>query len=259
MFKSSKSSYSKKELSAFEKMRVAILSPMMYVEPYFMQSVADMIAYSWNNGLRIERMAITWRTVVDWARDDLARSGLKEVSPFSGEPFTHFLWLDSDHIFKPDLACQLARHNVDAVSALYFHRKGDPKPVVFVRNEKDPTGYKHFTILEVPARLVEVDAFGFGACLIRREVFEKIEEPWFCITSECGEDIAFARKARLAGIKLHLDGQYTIGHIGDPPIIGQNSYKAWYEENKSQMDASGLKIPIELRSPATHEEVRGNG
>jgi hypothetical protein len=246
--------YPRHERKIFERMRVAILSPMMFIEPVFIQSLADMIGFSWANGLRVEKFAMTWRTVVDWARDDLVRSGLKEVSPFSGKPFTHFLWLDSDHIFKPDLCCQLARHNMDVVSALYYHRKGVPSPVAFTRNEKDPTGYKHFTLLEIPFWLVEVDAVGFGACLIKREVFERIPEPWFCITSESGEDIAFARKARMHGIKMHLDGQYTIGHIGDPPVIGYNTYKEWYESNKEQMDSSGFKIPVELRSPQQEGE-----
>jgi hypothetical protein len=238
--------YSFNERRIFGKMRVAILSPMMYIEADWVQSLADMISYSWNYGLRIEKFAKTWRTVIDWARDDLVRCGLKEKSPFSGRPFTHFLWLDSDHVFKADLACQLARHNLDAVSALYFHRKGVPTPVVFTRNEKDPTGYKHFTLLEIPPLLVQVDAFGFGACLIKREVFEKIPEPWFCITSESGEDIAFARKAREHGIKFHLDGAYTIAHIGDPPVIGRNTYQQWYEQNKDKM--GDYRIPIDLTS-----------
>jgi hypothetical protein len=248
--------YTGKELKHFSNMRVAILAPMMYIEPDWVQSVCDMISYSWNYGLRVEKFAKTWRTVIDWARDDLVRSGLNNPSPFSGKPFTHFLWLDSDHIFKPDLCCQLARHDLEAVSALYYHRKGAPTPVVFTRNEKDPTGYKHFTLLEIPPVLVQVDAFGFGACLIKREVFEKVPEPWFCITSESGEDIAFARKAREHGIKFWLDGAYIIAHIGDPPIIGHNTYKQWYAENQNRLE--DYRIPIDLTSIGGKEDDRSN-
>lgn len=238
------SNYSQEEKVNFAKMRVAILSPMMWVEPYFVQSLADMIAHSWNEGLRIEQMAITYRVVVDWARDDLVKSGMAQVSPFSGKPFTHFLWLDSDHIFKPDLACQLARHDVEAVSALYFHRKGAPTPVVFVHNEKDPTGLKHFGLVEVPRTLVQVDAFGFGACLMRREVFEKVPEPWFTIDWRAGEDIAFCAKARQHGVKFHLDAQYTIAHIGEPEIVGYNTYKEWYEANKDSMGDNRIEFKL---------------
>jgi hypothetical protein len=239
--------YSFAERRIFRKMRVAILSPMMYVEPWFVQSVADMIAFSWANGLRVEKMAITWRTVVDWARDDLAKSGMKQKSPFTGEPFTHFLWLDSDHIFKPDLACQLARHNRDAVSALYFHRKGVPSPVVFIHNEKDPTGLKHFTLMDLPPILVEVDAFGFGSCLIRREVFEKVPEPWFTIDWRAGEDIAFCAKARQHGIKFYLDGQYTVAHIGEPEIINYQTFRQWFDKNKEKMGEN--LVQFELNNP----------
>lgn len=249
---STSSSYSRHERKIFERMRVAVLSPMMYIEPAFVQSLADMIAFSWHHGLRVEKFAMTWRTVVDWARDDLVRAALSQVSPFGGKPFTHFLWLDADHIFKADLCCQLARHDLDAVSALYFHRKGAPTPVVFVRNEKDPTGLRHFTLLEIPPTLVEVDAHGFGACLMRREVFEKVPEPWFCIGAEAGEDIYFCAKARKQGIKFHLDAQYTVGHIGDPPVIGPSTYRQWYAENKDRTEE--FRIPIDLRSPAGRKE-----
>ncbi len=238
--------YSRRERKFFEGMRVAILSPMSYIEPDYVQSLADMIAFSWNSGLRVEKFAKTWRTVVSWARDDLARCGLKEKSPFSQQPFTHFLWLDADQIFKPDLACQLARHSVDIVSALYFHRKGAPTPVVFTRNEKDPTGLKHFTLLEIPPTLVEVDAFGFGAVMMRREVLEKMPEPWFTQPWDCGEDIAFCVYAKKHGFKLHLDAQYTLAHVGEPQIIGPLTYRQWYEENKDR--TSEFRIPIELKT-----------
>jgi hypothetical protein len=238
------SSYSQEEKKAFRDMRVAILSPMMYVEPYFVQSLADMIAHSWNEGLRVEKMAITYRVVVDWAREDLVKAGLVQVSPFTGQPFTHFLWLDTDHIFKPDLACQLARHRVDAVSALYFHRKGQPSPVVFVHNPEDPTGLKHFPLVEIPPTLVQVDAVGLGACLMRREIFEKVPEPWFTIDYRAGEDIAFCAKARGYGIKFHLDAQYAIGHIGEPEIVGYNTYRKWYDENKDSMGENRVEFKL---------------
>lgn len=237
--------YTSREIKHFASMRVAILCPMMHVEHDFVQSLADMIAYSWNYSLRIEKLAKTSRTVVDWARDDLVSSGLKEKSPFTGEPFTHFLWLDADHVFKPDLACQLARHEVDAVSALYFHRRGAPTPVVFVHNEKDPTGLKHFTLLQIPPHLVEVDAFGFGSCLTHRCIFEAMPYPWFNIDADAGEDINFCARARTLGIKFYLDGAYAVGHVGEPKIIGRETYNAWWNENKDRTEE--FRIPIDLR------------
>ena len=238
--------YTGKERKIFQKMRVAVLSPMIYIEPDYVQSLADAVCYSWNFGLRVEKYAKTWRTVIQWARDDLARTAIDKKSPFSDLPFTHFMWIDADQVFKPDLICQLARHDVDIASALYYHRRGAPKPVAFIRNEQDPTGLKHFTLTEIPPALVEVDAVGFGSMLIKREVFEKMGDPWFTKPWECGEDIAFCIGAKKAGFKIYLDGQYTVGHVGEAPVIGPSTYRDWWEQNKSLTEA--YRIPIELKT-----------
>jgi GT2 family glycosyltransferase len=66
---------------------------------------------------------------------------------------------------------------------------------------KTPEGYK-----EAVGRGVErIDAAGFGCMLLRREVFERIEFPWF---SEIawgnfrGEDFGFCEKMKAVGIQL---------------------------------------------------------
>jgi hypothetical protein len=238
--------FSKLEKKQFEDMSIVILSPIMICEPRWTQSLANMISWSWMNGLKIYQMGITEKIVVDWARNNLARNAVEHVCEFTGKRFTHLLWLDSDHVFNPDLACCLARHfvnkDVDGISALYYSRTGNTLPVVYVKDNSEDK-YKHYPIIEVPPTLCEVDAFGFGACMIKREVFEIVPEPWFTIDYRAGEDIAFCVKAKEHGVRFFLDGAYKLGHIGEAPIVTEREYRAHLEANK-ELYADKIKVRL---------------
>jgi hypothetical protein len=66
----------------------------------------------------------------------------------------------------------------------------------------------------------EVTAVGFGAVMIRREVFEKTGRPWFDAgwgaNGVCGEDVYFCVKAGSEGFQTYVDHELSmhIRHIG---------------------------------------------
>src|SRR5688572_29224784 len=180
-------------------MSVCILTPCKdYEVPVrFAKAVVNMTAYSWMYGLRVYQMGMTERMVVHWARNDLARKVQTHINEYTGEKFTQILWLDDDSVFNPDLAVYLARHkDLDVLSALYFGRSQRHLPVVYVKDES-PDPYKHYPLIEVPANLCEVDAVGFGARLMRRDVLDRTPEPWFSF-NQAGEDIYFCVHAKRA-------------------------------------------------------------
>ena len=118
--------YTDRETAGFADMMICILSPMAHVEPAWVRSTVNMVAYSWAHGLPIFEMGHVHRQVVHWGRNELARQALESNGPAG--PYTHFLWLDTDHVFEPYLAAFLARHmvnrsEIDAVSALYYARE----------------------------------------------------------------------------------------------------------------------------------------
>lgn len=241
--------WTKRDLKLFSSMKVLILSPIFSPEIKWIRCLANMIAYSWHFGLRVEKMGITEKMVVDWARNTLVDEALKDRSYFDGKPFTHLLWLDCDHVFDPDMACHLARHGLDAVSALYYARTGEILPVAYMENWNDANGYSGYPLLEIPNTLWEVSAFGFGACLIKREVFEKVGGPfWFTLDYKCGEDFAFCRQARQKGVRFFVDGTYRIGHIGPGPVIDHKEAVRYREEhpeldkNRVMVDDRGCRI-----------------
>ena len=222
---------------------VCILTPCKdwYCAAKFAKSVANMISYSWMHGLKVFQMGITERMVVDWARNELARVAKEKINEYTGEKFTHLLWLDDDHTFPPDLALRLISHDKDMVSALYFGRTHPHFPVVYVKDTNDK--YKHFPLIEAPGCLFECDAVGFGSLMMRRDVFDRVPEPWFTLDWKAGEDIAFCVKAKEHKIGVWCDGAYKLGHIGVPPVVTEAD---WTKAKKDDPQRFADKIRIEL-------------
>jgi hypothetical protein len=243
-------SFTDAERAMFAQMRVCIVSPIVYIEPQWTRSTVNAVAYAWSQGLRVEDMGIIERTVVHWARNELVRAALELRSVHDDQPFTHFMWLDSDHVFDRDLICQLARHyarpEVDMISALYFNRNEPFFPVVYVK-DGGPSIYTHYPLIQVPNCLCEVDAVGFGAIMTKREVFEKMTDPWFHMTgkdgSHIGEDMSFCVHAKEAGFRLFLDGQYKLGHFSDKKIVTERMYNDYVDAHPGFF---GDKIKVKL-------------
>ena len=238
--------YTPEEREHFRSMRVMILCPCSYHYQKFWQCAINMCCYSWGHGLRIEEAGIMERVVVNWAREDLVKQAMPLKSRIDGSEITHYLWLDADHMFQPDMCLELARWDKDCVSAIYCHRdKVTPKPVVYVRKDSDPTGTIYHSILSIPHGLFKVDAFGFGAVLMRKDVFERVPQPWFLAEGHHGgEDLKFCRKAKEHGIELWADGRYWMAHLGDPEIYSIDTYTKWIEQQ--QMDRVGAEIKMEV-------------
>lgn len=212
----------------------------------WVHSMTNMVAYSWQHGLRVVMLAYTERTVVDWARNTLAKSFRDAVDPYTGKPFTHALWLDDDHIFNPDMACRLASvGELDMVSAVYYQRTSPYHPAAYVKDNTERE-FRHWPLMEIPPNVVEIDACGFGALLMRREVVEKTPEPWFTLDWQAGEDIAFCVQAKKAGFRVWLAGDYQIGHLGRPPVITMaDSLK----HRETHPEEYGEKVKIKLETP----------
>ena len=227
----------------YDAMTVVIVTPCgSYSNPFlFTKSLANLIAYSWMHGLKVDAFGGTQRMVVHWARNELGKNALELTNSRTGKPYTHILWLDDDHVFNPDMLLYLARNSdKDVISALYYGRT-TPQPVAYIK-DKNPDKYKHYPLIWPPKTLCEVDAVGFGACLMKREVLERMEYPWFKFL-DCGEDIYFCVHAKEQGVRIWLEPTYELGHIGDPTIVGHAEYEAYLETNKETL---GPKIKVAL-------------
>lgn len=240
---------SAKERERLKDLSVLILTPCKDYEcPIgFTRSAVNMVAYSWLHGLKVFQMGNTERMVVHWARNHLATKARDHVCGYTGKRYTHMLWLDDDHLFNPDLALYLAKYSdLDVVSALYFGRVGRQLPVVYVKDDL-PDRYSHYQMLEVPPKLCQVDAVGFGACLMRMDVLDRMPAPWFDF-NRCGEDVYFCTHAKEHGIQIYCDGAYQIGHIGEPQIVTQATSQQFLEANRETY-ADRIKVPLGGNGP----------
>jgi hypothetical protein len=130
---------------------------------------------------------------------------------------THILYIDDDQTFESKALFQLLAHNVDIVSGLYLTKTYPHIPLAF--DVATENGSVLPMYLDEDAHgLKEVVATGFGFCLIKMDVFRKLEKPWVRLgeldPEEWCDDIGFFNRVRKAGIKIHCDLDCIIGHIG---------------------------------------------
>lgn len=124
--------------------------------------------------------------------------------------FGHILFIDSDMRFPEDLLDRLKAHKKDIVGVNYKQRQVDKWAAGFPSEGKQG--------------IEEVEALGFGAILIRTEVFIMMEEPWFATPYDgqgfVGEDVFFCRKAIEAGYKVFVDHDLSaeIKHIATKEV-----------------------------------------
>lgn len=133
---------------------------------------------------------------------------------------THILMIDSDQTFSPDLADFLLADDKDIVGVVAYKRTPPYFPCVFYQKE----GEEHYnSINAVKKGVMRCDAVGFGAILIKMDVFFKLPQPWFWIDKK-GHDINFCEKARKHGFEIHVDTDMVIGHAGDPIVVDEKVY-----------------------------------
>lgn len=133
-------------------------------------------------------------------RNSLVRDALKAGSDA-------LLLTDVDHTFPKDALLRLVARNVDIVGVNYLRRDGHTKPVA------EANGHLVMTVPQSEA-MMKVDHTGLGFCLVRREVFETIGDPWF---EGQYEDAAFFTKCREAGFDVWVDHELSreVGHIAE--------------------------------------------
>ena len=163
----------------------------------------------------------------------LARERIAEYAVERG--MDYLFMVDDDMITEPDLFERLYKHDVDICAALAFTRYAPHKPVIYELDEGyDEVERKHFyrnySLMSYPKdTLVECDAVGFGAVLIKVDLLRAMKKPWFMTTSGAGEDIHFCHSAKKAGYRVFMDTATKLGHIGVPPIITEETYEAQKE------------------------------
>ncbi len=133
-------------------------------------------------------------------RNDLVKRGLQTNA-------THFVFVDWDVIPPVDAIQILHRHDKDIVGGVYYSKDEFDKPMILKKKDK----YEFYQ----GKGLEKVDVLSAGLTLVKREVYEKIEFPWYCHdTFKQTEDIYFCEKAKEAGYEVWADFDLIADHVG---------------------------------------------
>lgn len=145
--------------------------------------------------------------------------------------FDYVFCVDSDIVLPPDALVKLLSADKHIVSGVYRQRKFDVNiPELFlglnvVEDDVQKTLCFNMTREDLGkyemanGDCFEIEACGFGCVLIKREVFEKLEEPHFFykhsidFKDTISEDVYFCQKAAKAGFKTHFIPSLKLGHI----------------------------------------------
>lgn len=160
-----------------------------------------------------------------------ARERLAEMALESGCEW--LFMVDDDMLCPPDLFYRLAANDKDICAALAFTRNPDHKPVIYQSYDQfDPVtrnayGFTSYVMNYPRNKLVQCDAVGFGAVLIKTKILEKMKKPWFFGMEGTGEDVAFCVKARKLGFEVWMDTRIKLGHLGAHTVITEDYHDAW--------------------------------
>jgi GT2 family glycosyltransferase len=152
-----------------------------------------------------------WRGSLADARNALVREAMMAGC-------SHLLMLDSDQVYPKNTLTKLLQNigqeEVD-ICGVSVHRRYDPFDVIMLKGEHG--SYEPLPESEwYDQGLVEVDATGTGCLMMKMEVFDDIDEPWFkwpADQSEPGEDIYFCGRARKAGFRIFVDTDLPVDHL----------------------------------------------
>jgi len=147
------------------------------------------------------------------------------------------LWFDIDQELQPDTIVKLLKHKEPVVSGMYF-LKGHPNyPVVYQRHEYDEEKkfYTYKSMYDYPPEdCFEADMIGMGCVKIDREVFLKLDPPYFRYREHSKlentdnldflikhkidnntEEPIFWEQVKEKGYKIIVDPLIHVGHIGE--------------------------------------------
>jgi hypothetical protein len=272
---------------AVKKKRVLVctINNWPYLHHLFVDSLTQMIQYS----QKIPNMDVefdwVWGSYVDAMRNNAAEKAVKGDYDF-------LLMLDADQYYPANTVEKLVNNDKPVCGGLYYwktlkcakDKNGNLKkgnggiqytyaPHAYKKRKAmfGEARYDHLWEIDDKDGLQEVDGLGGGGMCIRKDVFDKMDAPFF----ECfwtagamsGEDLNFCINAQAKGFKIFIDLDLEFGHITQSVVANKrlNDMMGYAEEMKmSKSIFSGPKpfhpdeITENLKKKANRDEERKN-
>lgn len=190
------------------------------------------------------------RMHVHVAREELGKTAIAMDADY-------LFMIDDDMVAPDNLFELLFSDDKNIVAPLAFTRNFPHKPVMYSCIEGwDPVIQKeHFTnyaVMKYPKeKLVQCDAVGFGAVLIKVETLKAMDQPWFMNPNTTGEDINFCYQAKKKGFTTWMDTRVKLGHLSHPIIVTED----YVDRQRNMMDKDFDKRHSEYQKYATNGDV----
>jgi GT2 family glycosyltransferase len=134
--------------------------------------------------------------------------------------YTHLFLLDSDNVPQRGTIEKFLDYDLDVVHAVGAALI-EGKAIITAGWTQDEAKYKRYAVSDENAKgLQKVDGIGASGVLIKREVIEALEYPYFKVeyddndgTLILGEDYYFSRKIREAGFEIWADFDMKMQHF----------------------------------------------
>ena len=143
------------------------------------------------------------------------------------EGATHLFWTESDMLLPDDTIVRLLEVDKPIVSGVYFLRNGQGQPCLYkkaVRLKDNPYPFSPVTLFPQDEPFQLNGCCGMGCALIKREVFETLDRPWFDLKENMyGQDIYFYTKVYDAGIEVWVHPQVRCPQM-DHCVVGWDDY-----------------------------------
>jgi len=154
---------------------------------------------------------------VDRMRHNIAVGALQKPD------ITHILWWDSDMVAEQhgnpmvardpnEVIKELLDADVPIISGVYRAKKKEGFCYCMFLKQGDGDEIKLSPVTGWTSRIITVDVVGMGCCLVKREVFEKVPQPWFW-WDRFSEDFNFCLKAAKYGFPTQVLTTAVFSHI----------------------------------------------
>lgn len=141
------------------------------------------------------------------------------VSEFLKTDATHLFFLDSDNVPHPDTLPRLLSHDLPFVAAPSEQWKDGEHGVLVLDHVRELDAYKQHHPFQPGSGLQRCDAVGGAGMMIRRDVLERMQAPWFRMVYDDmgllvkGEDFEFCDRLRRDGYELYADCDIIQKHV----------------------------------------------
>lgn len=152
----------------------------------------------------------------------------KMVEIFLESDCDAIMFIDSDMTFEPHQIDQLASYDLPFITAMAFKRMPPFQPCFYTKMEYKDGQPKLEVPIEYSAGVLEIEGAGMACALIKREVFENIEKPYFFPLPGLGEDLTFCLKLKEKGFKMYCDTTQSFGHVATFEIT-EKHFKDFYK------------------------------